>query len=177
MASRMLWDKGVGIFVEAMRILHKRYKFRAVLAGEPDVGNPSHIEPAILQSWQDEGLIEWWGWQSDMPRTYSQCHIVAFPTMYGEGVPTVLLEALSCNRPVVATDVPGCRDVVTNGVNGWLVPVKNADALANALETMIIDDDLRRRMGAAGREVVINQFSTTKVNKETLAIYKLFLGS
>jgi glycosyltransferase involved in cell wall biosynthesis len=173
MASRMLWDKGVGIFVEAVRILHKRQKVRAVLAGEPDIGNPSHIEPQVLQNWQDEGLVEWWGWQADMPSIYAQCHIVAFPTMYGEGVPTVLLEALSCGRAVVATDVPGCQDVVTHGVNGLLVPVRNAEALAEALETLITNDELRRRMGAAGREIAVEQFSISKVNKETLAVYNL----
>lgn len=172
MPSRMLWDKGVGIFVDAVRILHKNHNVRAVLAGEPDAGNPSNIEPVILEKWQSEGLVEWWGWQADMPQTYSQCHIVAFPTMYGEGVPTVLLEALACNRPVVATDIPGCRQVVTQGVNGLLVPVKNAKALASALETLIVNPELRQRMGSTGREMAISQFHTVKINNETLAVYR-----
>jgi glycosyltransferase involved in cell wall biosynthesis len=175
MASRMLWDKGVGIFVDAVRIVRKRHTIRAVLAGEPDAGNPSNIEPKVLQNWQNEGLVEWWGWQSDMPRTYAKCHIVAFPTMYGEGVPTVLLEALACSRPVVATDIPGCREVVTHGVNGLLVPVKNAEALAEALETLVVNPKLRQRMGNIGREMAINQFQTVKINRETLAVYDLLI--
>lgn len=173
MASRMLWDKGVGIFVEAMRILNKRHRFRAVLAGEPDSGNPSHIEPHVLENWQKEGLVEWWGWQADMPGTYSKSHIVAFPTMYGEGVPTVLLEALACGRAVVATDVPGCRDVITHGVNGLLIPARSAEALAEALEILILDKDMRSRMGGIGREIAVKQFSISKVNRETLAVYNL----
>ena len=172
MATRMLWDKGVGIFVEAMRILHKRHTIRAVLAGEPDSGNPSNIPSETIQGWQEEGIVEWWGWQSDMPGTYSKCHIVAFPTMYGEGVPTVLLEALACGRAVVTTDVPGCRDVVTHGVNGLLVPVKNAKALAEALKTLLLDGELRRNMGATGRKIALEQFGNLKVNLETLSVYK-----
>lgn len=172
MASRMLWDKGVGIFVEAVRILHQRHTFRAVLAGEPDPGNPSNIPHQVIRDWQNEGLVEWWGWQPDMPKTYSQSHIVAFPTMYGEGIPTVLLEALSCGRAVVATDVPGCRDVVTHGVNGLLVPLKDAEALAEALEILITDGELRRKMGTAGRTIALEQFGSLKVNLETLAVYR-----
>ena len=175
MASRMLWDKGVGIFVDAVSIVRKRHEIRAVLAGEPDAGNPSNIEPGVLHKWQNEGLVEWWGWQSDMPQTYSKCHIVAFPTMYGEGVPTVLLEALACSRPVVATDIPGCREVVSHGVNGLLVPVKNAEALADALETLVVNPELRQRMGNIGREMAINQFQTVKINRETLAVYDLLI--
>lgn len=177
MASRMLWDKGVGIFVEAVHILHKRHKIRAVLAGEPDAGNPSNIESNILNKWQSEGIVEWWGWQSDMPQTYSRSHIVAFPTMYGEGVPTVLLEALACNRPVVATDIPGCREVVTHGINGLLVPVKDAEALANALEILIMNPELRQRMGTIGREMAMNQFHTVKINMETLTVYNQLIRS
>ena len=144
-----------------------------MLAGEPDSGNPSHSDAQILENWQKEGLVEWWGWQADMPGTYAKCHIVAFPTMYGEGVPTVLLEALACGRAVVATDVPGCRDVITHGVSGLLVPARNAEALAEAIETLILDKGLRDRMGAAGREIAVKQFSISKVNSETLAVYNL----
>lgn len=177
MATRMLWDKGVGVFVEAIRILQKHYDFRAVLAGEPDSGNPSNIEAQTLENWQNEGLVEWWGWQADMPGAYAKCHIVAFPTMYGEGVPTVLLEALACGRAVVATDVPGCRDVITHGVSGLLVPARNVEALAEAIETLFLDKELRNKMGTAGREIAMKQFSISKVNRETLAVYNLLYES
>jgi glycosyltransferase involved in cell wall biosynthesis len=119
--ARMLWDKGVGVLVEAARILHSRAQVRVALVGEPDLGNPAAVEQSVLKRWSDEGVVEWWGWQEDMREVYRQSHIVTLPSL-GEGVPTALLEAAACGRPIVATDVAGCRDVVIHGRNGLLVP-------------------------------------------------------
>jgi glycosyltransferase involved in cell wall biosynthesis len=119
LAGRLLWDKGIGVLVEAARSLHRRMSARVVLVGEPDPGNPSAVTPAMLTQWQEEGVVEWWGWRSDMPSVYNQCHVVALPTAYGEGVPTALLEAAACGKPLVASDIPGCRAVVQEGVTGF----------------------------------------------------------
>jgi glycosyltransferase involved in cell wall biosynthesis len=90
-------------------------------------------------------------------------------------VPNALLEAAACGLPIVTTDVPGCRDVVTHGLNGLLVPVRNASVLAEALETLLADVQLRYQMGTAGREIAVNKFGLDKVNEETLMIYERFL--
>jgi glycosyltransferase involved in cell wall biosynthesis len=176
-SSRMLVTKGFLEYIEAARRLQKKgLKARFAIAGRTDPGNPASIPDEQIEAWKQLDTLEWWGWQDDMPAALARADIFCLPS-YREGVPNALLEAAACGLPIVTTDVPGCRDVVTNGVNGFLVPVKNADALANALETLIIDNDLRHRMGTAGREIAVNQFSTTKVNKETLAVYNLFFRS
>jgi glycosyltransferase involved in cell wall biosynthesis len=111
-----------------------------------------------------------------MPATLAQADIFCLPS-YREGVPNALLEAAACGLPIVTTDVPGCRDVVTHGLNGLLVPVRNAPVLAEALEALLSDARLRHRMGAAGREIAVNKFGLGKVNEETLMIYERFLST
>ncbi len=176
LCGRMLWDKGVGVLVDAARILHKDKQVRVALVGEPDPGNPASIDPSILEAWVQEGVVEWWSWQSDMNQVYARSHIVAAPTLFGEGFPTVLLEAAACGRPIVATDTPGCRDIAIDGHNGLLVPPNDPVALANALERLISDRGLRGRMGAAGRQLVLQRFTVDKVNAATLKIYRTVLG-
>ena len=110
-----------------------------------------------------------------MPAALARTDIFCLPS-YREGVPNALLEATACGLPIVTTDTPGCRDVVTDGVNGLLVPVKNEQAIADALETLILDQELRHRMGNAGREIAVN-FSDIKVNRETLAVYSQILSN
>lgn len=173
LAARMLWDKGVGVFVEAARILKASHpETRFILTGLPDPGNPSSITEKVLQGWHREGIVEWWGWQADMPAVYRQCHIVALPTFYGEGVPTTLLEAAACARPLVATDIPGCDQVVLEGVNGFRVPPNDAPALAQALEYLLVDPGLRDRMGQASRQLVLQKFTHRRVNAATLEVYR-----
>jgi glycosyltransferase involved in cell wall biosynthesis len=175
-SSRMLVTKGVLEYVEAIRILKaKGINARFALAGKADPGNPASIPDEQIEAWKQSDLVEWWGWQSDMPAALAQTDIFCLPS-YREGVPNALLEATACGLPIVTTDTPGCRDVVTNGVNGLLVPVKNAQAIADALEILILDPELRRRMGSAGREVAVN-FSNIKINRETLAVYNLLTKS
>lgn len=171
-SSRILITKGILEYVEAIRILKKKgIHARFALAGATDTGNPASIPAEQIEAWKQAGLVEWWGWQSDMPAALARTDIFCLPS-YREGVPNALLEATACGLPIVTTDTPGCRDVVTNGVNGILVPVKDAQAVADALEILINDPDLRRRMGSAGRELAIN-FSNIKINRETLAVYSL----
>ncbi|MDH5505849.1 MAG: glycosyltransferase family 4 protein [Anaerolineae bacterium] len=170
-AGRMLADKGVGVLVEAVRLLGASISVRLQLIGESDPGNPSSISPAALRAWQADGLVEWHGFRPDMQSAYAAAHIVALPTAYGEGVPTVLLEAAACARPIVASDTPGCRAIVQPGVNGLLVPPNDPAALAAALRTLLADPALRQHMGAAGRQLVLDKFTNTHVNAQTLAVY------
>jgi len=174
--ARMLWDKGVGEFVDAAKQLRQRgVKARFVLVGEPDEGNPASVSEEQLRAWQNEGVIEWWGRREDMPQVYAQSHIVCLPS-YREGLPKSLLEAASCGRPIVTTNVPGCRDVVRDGDNGLLVEAREAAALANALARLLADPALRLKMGQRGRERVLNEFSQEKIVAQVMEIYREMLS-
>lgn len=173
--ARMLRDKGVIEFVKAAKIVASQgFMARFILVGDRDPENPSAIQEEQLQLWQKEQIIEWWGHQPDMPTVLSQSHIICLPS-YREGLPKALLEAASCGKPIVATDVPGCREIVRDGVNGFLVPPRDALALAEALQKLIVDKDLRKQMGAKGREIVLQEFSEKKIISETLAVYQEIL--
>ncbi len=173
--GRLLWAKGIADFVEAARLLRSRSQalaqVRFALVGDPDPGNPTSIPQETLRAWVEQGLVEWWGFRTDMPAVFQGAQIVTLPSI-GEGVPTVLLEAAACGRPIVATDVQGCRDVVQHGVNGLLVPPNDPAALAQALETLLVDPARRAAMGAAGRKLVLEKFTNEKVNQATLAVYR-----
>ena len=172
LASRMLWDKGVGEFVEAAGIIKKKgIVARFALVGEGDDANPASISEWQLNSWVSGGAVEWWGRSNDMPLVFSKATIVCLPS-YREGLPKVLIEAASCGRAIVTTDVPGCREIVQSNKNGLVVPPKNPEALANALEKLIKDPQLCIKMGSAGREIVIAKFSVENVVNKTLALYK-----
>ncbi len=172
MPSRLLWDKGVGEFIEASRMIKRAgIESRFALVGKIDPGNPSAVPEADLQAWVKEGLVEWWGWKEDMPSVYAQSHIVCLPS-YREGVPKALLEAAAAGRPIVASDVPGCREVVREGVNGFLVPPRDPVALAKALERLLRDITLRGKMGANGRDIAVEQFSVQFIVEQILAVYR-----
>lgn len=172
MASRMLWDKGVGELVIAARLLKEReVPGKVILVGAPDPGNPSAIPERQLRRWVEEGIVEWQGLQEDMPEVYARSHIVALPS-YREGLPRSLIEAAAAGRPIIATDVPGCREVVRHGVNGLLVPPKDPEALADALERLLTDPRSRERMGRRGREFAVDVFSDRRVVSETIAVYE-----
>lgn len=172
LASRMLWDKGVGEFVEAARRLTEAgVKARFVLVGEPDPANPASVPESTLRNWHGQHGVEWWGRRDDMPAVLQAAHIACLPS-YREGLPKSLLEAAACGLPIVTTDSPGCREVVQDGVNGLLVPVRNAAALAAALEKLIGDTALRRRMGEQSRLLAETEFGLENVIAQTLAVYR-----
>jgi len=169
--ARMLWDKGVDEFVEAAKILRKRGMVaRFALVGKTDPDNPSSIPEAIIRKWVMDGAVEWWGHRDDMQSVFPLAHVVCLPS-YREGLPKALLEAAACGRPIVATDVPGCREIVRHKENGLLVPVKDGAALADALRNLIENPDRRLEMGLRGREIAVREFSVDKVVAETLALY------
>lgn len=175
LASRLLWDKGVGEFVAAAQQLRtERLKARFILVGEPDPENPMSIGQRTLQRWVQKRCIEWWGRLEPMAEVLPQAHVVCLPS-YREGLPKVLLEAAACGRAVVTTDTPGCRDVVQHGVNGLLVPVRDAGALAGAIKELVIDPARRQAMGLKGREIVEQEFSVARVVNDTLAAYRVIL--
>jgi glycosyltransferase involved in cell wall biosynthesis len=171
LASRMLSDKGILEFVEAARIIRQEgIKARFVLVGDTDLGNPAGVPVETLKEWGREGIVEWWGRKKDMEKVFSQAHIVCLPS-YREGVPKVLIEAAACGKPIVTTDVPGCREIVKHELNGLLVPVKDGIELARALKTLIQKADLRRQLGQNGRKLAVADFSEEQVIHETLSVY------
>ena len=177
LSSRMLWIKGISDFVEAAKLLRARgINARFVLAGDTDPGSPGAIPREKLQEWQNAGPVEWWGHQQSMSRMVQQAAIVCLPSHGGEGVPKALIEAAASARAIIATDVPGCRDIVRHGTNGLLVPPKNPAELADAIARLLNDAPLRTEMGRRGRELAVNQFSEEKVIQQTLALYRKLLG-
>lgn len=175
--SRMLWDKGAAVLVEASRRLRQRgVPLRVVLVGDPDPDNPASIPEERLRQWQTEGAVEWWGHCGDIPSFWAHSHIAVFPTTYGEGVPKTLLEAAACGRPLVATDVPGCREIVRHEENGLLVPENDPAALASAIERLAASPELRRDLGQRGREIVVAEFSEAVVVERTLGLYRSMLS-
>ncbi|HAV77205.1 MAG TPA: glycosyltransferase family 1 protein [Anaerolineae bacterium] len=174
-ASRLLVTKGIFEFVDAvLQLKQKGLNARFALAGTPDPGNPASISPEQITAWQGSDLVEIWGWQGDMPAALAKANIFCLPS-YREGVPNALLEACACGLPIVTTDVPGCRDVVTHGVNGLLVPLQDPQALADAIEILLNDQVLRDRMGVAGRQIAIEKFSLDKIIDQTLSVYRQVL--
>jgi lipopolysaccharide/colanic/teichoic acid biosynthesis glycosyltransferase/glycosyltransferase involved in cell wall biosynthesis len=171
LGARMLRHKGTEEFVHAARILQQQgIRARCVLVGKADADNPASLSEAQLAQWHREGIVEWWGHREDMADVLMGADVVVLPS-YAEGLPKILLEACACGKPVVATSVDGCREIVKEGDNGFLVPVKDSAALASAMSRLVSDPDLRRRMGHRGREIVVNAFSKEQVASETLAVY------
>lgn len=172
-AARLLWDKGVGEFVEAARLLHNRgRRIRFALVGRPDPGNPASVQLKNLAEWNAEGIVELWGFRSDMANVFAAVHVVALPSYYAEGLPKVLIEAAACGRAVVTTDMPGCRDAIEPNVSGLLVPPRNVIALADAIQRLLEDEALRVAMGRAGRELAERNFSIDSVVDAHLKIYR-----
>ena len=177
LAARLLADKGVLEFVQAARMLKERgCKARFVLVGMVDRANPTSFTDAEVSAWVHDGVVEWWGHRADMPQVLAAAHLVVLPSYYGEGLPKVLIEAAACGRVVVTTDHPGCRDAIDPGVTGVLVPVRNAVALANAMEALINDPLRCQVMGLAGRALAEKTFDVRQVVATHLQIYQELIG-
>jgi glycosyltransferase involved in cell wall biosynthesis len=175
LVARMLWDKGVGEFVSAAQMLRQRdVQARFVLVGASDAGNLARIPEQVLRKWHAQGDVECWGHCDNMPDVLAQADIVCLPS-YREGLPKALIEAMAMGLPCVTTDVPGCREVVTDGDNGFLVPARDAASLAEAIAKLVDDAGLRERMGSRGRERAEAEFSNERVISETLAVYREML--
>jgi glycosyltransferase involved in cell wall biosynthesis len=160
-------------FMQAAKILKSEgIEARFALVGEPDRENPAAATGDEVASYVEAGIVEHWGWRGDIPQVLSAARIVCLPTFYGEGLPKSLLEAAASARAIVATDVPGCREIVRPRQNGWLVPPRDAVALAGALREAITRPDLCDLYGAEGRRIVEREFSLDAVIGETLDVYR-----
>jgi glycosyltransferase involved in cell wall biosynthesis len=173
MASRLLVDKGVREFVNAARMLKQKNKdVRCVLVGAPDLANPATITEGELAEWSNEGIIEWWGHQNDMPEVIASSYAFVLPSFYGEGLPKALIEAAACGRAIITTDHPGCRDAIEPNKTGFLIPPRDSEALADAIEALLDDPALCESMGRAGRKFAERVFDIKYVVDRHMQIYE-----
>lgn len=169
--ARVLWDKGVGEYVAAAKVLAPEFpRWRWVLAGIAGYANPAAVSMAQLEEWTREGPLEWLGHVEDMPELMGATGIVCLPS-YREGMPKALLEAAACGCAVVTTDATGCREAIIPGVTGLLVPARTVDALVAALRVLLSNASLRKSMGEAGRRLAVERFGINAVIERTLALY------
>ncbi len=171
LVARMLKDKGVYEFVEAVKILKKKkIKGRFLLIGDIDTKNPTSLSQTQLKEWQEKQLIEWLGWVKDVKSILLETDILCLPS-YREGLPKSLLEGASIGLPLVTTNTVGCREVVLDGVNGYLVPIKDSQKLSLAIKKLIEDKELRIRMGNESLRIAQSEFSAKLINFQTISIY------
>jgi glycosyltransferase involved in cell wall biosynthesis len=172
--ARLLRDKGIGEFIEAARLLRGRgVMARFALVGQPDPMNPASFTMHEINQWVTEGVVENWGWRDDMAQVFAQAQIVCLPS-YHEGLPKSLLEAGAAGCAIVASDIPGCREIVKEGKTGLLISPQDSVALADALQKLIENPELRQHLGAAAKVSVATDFSLSRVISETLEIYSEF---
>jgi len=174
LAARLLWAKGIAEFVEAAALVQTTMPdvvFQVIGTGDP--GNPDNIPQDVIERWGRSTGLKFLGHQDNMSFLLKQSDIAVLPSYYGEGVPRILIEAAACGLPLVASDVSGCREIVKHGVNGILVPIKNSQALADAIMMLLRDDQLRDRMGKMSRKIACEEFSDKRVIAETLDVYRL----
>ncbi|MDR5759821.1 glycosyltransferase family 4 protein [Caballeronia sp. LZ035] len=174
LAARLIREKGIEDYAEAARILkHENRTIRFLLAGAPDEGNPTAIGLDVVRRWTEEGLVEWLGHVHDMPALLSNVDVVALPSYYREGLPTTLVEGAACALPLITTDGPGCREVVSrNGEDGLIVPARDARALADAIRLLDDDRALARKLGLAAHEKGLREFDERVVLDKLLTTYR-----
>ena len=169
--GRLLWDKGLAELVEAARILRGQ-GLEFIAAGAPDPGNPAAVSIETIRDWESQGLVRFPGHVEDIRGLLADADVFLVLPSYREGLPRSLIEAGACGLPLIATDVPGCRDVITNGQDGILVPARDATALANAISQLIPDNELALRLGSAARERVLQFFDEKVIVKITFGDYE-----
>jgi len=174
--GRLLDDKGVRTLVGAHEIfMQRRIAVCTLLAGEPDPSNPASIPDRVLDTWRNIPNLRLLGHVEDIRTVWSQAHVAILPSRR-EGLPKSLLEAAACGRPLIATNVPGCREIAREGVNALLIPPDDIEALATAIETLMKNRDLRIRFGYASRHIVSTEYSSTRIGSETVALYSRLLN-
>ena len=173
MAARLLWDKGVGEFVAAARAIRgKGIAARFLLAGEPDHGNPDSVTDEVLDGWKREDVVEVLGHRSDIPALLQGADIAVLPSSYHEGVPLFLLEAAASGLALIGSDIEGCRMVITHGENGYLVPEGDAESLTEALTKLLVNPDLRGKMGRASRRAAESRFDQRIILNRYIQMYQ-----
>lgn len=161
--ARLLKDKGIIEYVEAAKVLKKSYPQAVFRLIGPFYDNPAAIRKSTVETWQGEGVIEYLGQTKDVRPHIADASVYVLPS-YREGTPRTVLEAMSMGRPIVTTDAPGCRETVIDGENGFKVPVKDANALAIAMERFILQPELIEKMGSRSREIAAQKYDVNKVN-------------
>ena len=175
--GRLLADKGVPTLVRAHELLAQRgATVQTLLAGEPDPFNPASIPDHVLAEWRRIPNLQFLGQVQDIRSVWNRAHVAILPSRR-EGLPKSLLEAAACGRPLIATNVPGCREIARDGVNALLVRTDDAEALASAIETLMSDRNLRTRFGNASRQIVVNEYSSARIGREIVALYSRLLDT
>ncbi len=173
LAARMLWDKGIKEFVDAAYLLNKKHKdINFWLLGPVDRQNPSGIPPEHLNVWNKEGIVKYLGTTDNVRSYLERADVIVLPS-YREGIPLSLLEGAAMRMPIITTDAPGCREVVENGKNGYVVPIKDSDKLAAAMEQFILNPKFIGQMGKESRKMAVSRFDSRKIVKEILKFYPL----
>lgn len=173
MPTRLVHEKGVAVFIEAARLLkEKNIPARFAIAGGITKHNPRAITEAEMKEMTRDSTVEWMGKVADMPDLLAKSTLVVYPSYYGEGIPKVLLEAASTGRAIITTDHPGCREIVKDGENGLLVPVRDAAATEQAMMILLERPEQRQSMAKKSRTLAENEFSIERVVRETLAVYE-----
>lgn len=168
----MLKEKGIREYIAAARIIKNKHPHtRFVAVGDIDT-NPSSLQKEEVKKYQEEGLITFKGFQQDVRPYIRQCDYFVLPS-YHEGTPRCVLEAMAMGRPILTTDAPGCRETVRNGVNGFLVPVGDSDALADKMDYLINHKDIAKEMGRKSRSIAEEKYDVEKVNHDYFKIMKL----
>ncbi len=176
-AARLLWDKGVAEFVAAAQRLNAQgINAEFIIAGDPDPGNPASIPEETLRMWRELPFIGMLGHVTDMAVLLESADVMVLPS-YREGLPRSLIEAAAAGLPIVTTDVPGCRETVENGVNGFLTPARDSLALAKALLKILENPELAEQMGVAGRAKALSEFDERLVFNKTVDVYRELLSN
>lgn len=174
-AGRLLEDKGIQALIDAVRLLRVRHpQLQLLIAGTPDPHNPTSISEAEAKSWANESGITWLGHVGDISTLWARAHIAVLPSRR-EGFPKSLLEAAACGRPMVATDVPGCREIAIPGRTGALCEPDNPASLANAIEGLIASDEKREMYGRAARDLVVERYASGIIGRQTVDLYRSLL--
>lgn len=170
--GRLLDDKGIRTLVAAHRLLCARIKnVRLLIAGTPDPANPASVTEAEAKSWNKQPGVAWFGHVGDIGRFWAQVHIAVLPSRR-EGLPLSLMEAAACGRAMIASDVPGCREIVIHEQTGLLFAVDDVPALADAMGRLAGDPNLRTRCAAAAHKLVVDKFAAEIIGRQTVALYK-----
>ena len=174
--ARIIGDKGANEFFNAALMLRKEgIKAKFVLVGRSDPDNPTNIDKETIEKLVENKVLEWWGFSENMSETLSKASIICLPS-YREGLPKVLIEAASLGKPIVTTDVPGCREIVINGQNGVLVPVKDSIKLSLAIKKLIYDESMQKNMGIKGRKLVEKNFTSQDFILKSIKVYETILN-
>jgi glycosyltransferase involved in cell wall biosynthesis len=175
--GRLLEDKGIRSLVAAIQLLRSRGRaVNLLIAGDIDSANPTSVSASEVAAWTREPGIRWLGHVKDIAEVWAQAHIAVLPSRR-EGLPKALLEAAACGRPMIATDVPGCREVVLSGKTGLLVPLDDPAALADAISQLVSSPALRHRYGAAARRLAVEKFSAEAIGQQTVRLYRALIDA